>query len=142
MIRSLLMISVFSYVFQVCVSGYSEEQEKNPVFQVIQKNLKAAEQEDLDAMMATIHPQNPGFEQTRKAALNLFERVDLKYTVKDLKVLSTSESEIKVAFKQTMRKIRGGVFSNNTITGVHVLRKHESKWKFFGTEIQKIEFPD
>lgn len=66
------------------------------VTSVIYQNAKALQNEDLDAAMETIHPESPMYAATKVMAKVLFDRYDLSYEVKDVKVVAKGDEEAKV----------------------------------------------
>jgi len=104
------------------------------LFQAVEDNVHALEKKDVDAVMATIHPQAPSFESTRDIISEMFKAVDLKYTLSDLKVVSATPDEARVSFVQKTEKVGGEAgFQNNIVQGVHTLRPDNGKWKIYRT---------
>jgi len=139
-ITSLLTLPAFAFVLAL---GGCEKNSAGPsdnvLFQAVQDNVHAMEKKDLDAVMATIHPKSPSFESTRGYVDMFFKAVDVKYTLSDLKVMTSSPEEAKVSFVQKMEKTGGeGQFQNNIVEGFHTLRPDDGKWKIFGTVNLKV----
>ena len=108
------------------------------LFQAIQDNVKAFEKKDVDAVMATIHPQSPSFAATRDLVGQMFQSLDFKCTLSDLKVVTASPDEARVSFVQKTEKTGGDApFPNNIEQGIHTLRPDNGKWKIFGTLITR-----
>jgi len=104
------------------------------LFATIQDNVKALENKDVDGVMATIHPRSPSYGSTRKMLEEMFSSIDLKFTLSDLRVISASPTEARVAFVQKTEKVGGGhEFHDNTIEGTHILRPDMGKWKIYST---------
>jgi hypothetical protein len=104
------------------------------LFQAIQDNAQAFDKKDVDAVMATIHPQAPNLAQTREFIAQLFNDMDLKFTVSDLKVVTATPEEARVSFKQKTEKVEAGsTVPLNVIEGVHTLRPDNGKWTIFNT---------
>ena len=104
------------------------------LIQAIQDNVHALEKKDIDAVMATIHPQARSFESTRQIVSEMFKAIDLKYTLSDLQVVSATADEAQVHFVQQTEKTGGdGQFQPNIVTGVHTLRPDQGKWKIYST---------
>ena len=109
------------------------------LFQAIEDNVEAINKKDLDAFMATIHPKAPTFASTRDTVGKMLASVDLKFTVRDLKVVTSSPDEAQVSFVQTTEKVGGDApFQNRIMEGVHTLRPDNGKWKIFGTAAGKV----
>lgn len=109
------------------------------IFGVVQENLRAMEQENVEAMMATIDPRAAAYKSTRELTQAMFQEVDLKYELSDLKLISATPEEARVSFVQRMEKTGGpGEFRNNIVHGVHLLRPDRGKWKIHGTMQLKV----
>lgn len=108
--------------------------DEKAVFATIRENLIAMQNKDLNGVMATIHPESPGFATTRSALEDLFKQSELRFTLSDLKIVSATPEEVKVSFVQKTEKISGPPEIQGSITdGVHTLRKDHGKWKLYGT---------
>jgi len=108
----------------------------------VRANIKAAQEEDLEAYLATIHPESPSYQQTKKLVRRLFENCDLSGELLELKLLAKTEDEARVEFVQKTRKLRGPEFQDNQVFGVHLLKKSDGRWKIMSTEIKKVEYLD
>ena len=116
------------------------DSEKAAIQSVVILNLKALNEEDIEAYMATIDPSSPGFEITRSALLQSFSIYDLKYVMNKFDFVSISSNTAVVMVDQTTTKIRGPQFKNNRVVLIHNFNKSNEKWKMFSTEIKKIEY--
>lgn len=107
------------------------------LFQAIQDNLHAMEKKDLDAVMATIHPKTPTFNDTREYIgefLSSIAQTDVKYTLSDLHVIHATGDEARVSFVQRLEIVGGhGDIPSNIVHGVHTLRPDGGKWKMYRT---------
>ena len=109
------------------------------LFQAIQDNAEAFGKKDVDAVMATIHPQSPNFAQTRDVVARMFSEVNLRFTVSDLKVVTSTPDEAKVSFVQKTEKVGStGPVPLNVVEGIHILRPDDGKWKIYGTLQTKV----
>jgi hypothetical protein len=106
----------------------------------ITENLKAMEREDVDATMATIDQNSPGYQTTKDLIKLIFEQYDLKYELSDLKVTEKKGNEAKVSFTQVTRKVSGPEFRDNKITGLHTLRFTGGKWKIFNSVVTTTDY--
>lgn len=135
---SLLTAIVFALALGGCQKPPPPADEA-AIFGVIQENLRAMEQEKVDAVMATIHPRAAAYQSTQEFARMMFEEVDVKYQLSDLKVVSATPEEARVSFVQRMEKAGGpGEFRDNIVHGVHLLRPDQGKWKIYGTVSVKV----
>lgn len=123
----------------VCAKTTSDQA---AILAVIQANLKAMENEDVEATMATIDPSSTAYAMTQEMIKVIFDQYDLKYEISGLKVLKTTDQEAEVAFTQVTRKVSGPDFRNNKIQGIHTLRKVNGAWKIFASRIVKTTYLD
>lgn len=107
---------------------------------VIYRNLETAENESLREHLATIHEESPVYSAIEKIMSQAFIRYDLKYSIKDIKVVASSPDEIKVKFAQTTKKVQGPEFRDNVVKGSHILRKSGGNWKIYNTIIDNIDY--
>jgi len=107
---------------------------------VVYENIRASNAEDVDAYMATIHPDSPAYASTREMLATIFQNYDLKYSVSGLNVLEETSREVRLSFVLITQKIRGPDFRDNKITGVMVLRKDGDKWKIYDQTVDKIDY--
>jgi hypothetical protein len=112
------------------------------VEETVRSQIKALNNEDLDAYMSYMHPDNPSYESTRQQLADLLEKYDLHYTLEKIEKVSVTEDEVKASFVQLTEKVSGPAFSNNRITGIHTLRKDNGKWKIFATTTSSLAAVD
>jgi len=117
----------------------SEKEYKTPE-ELIKANAAYMNEEDLEAVMTTVHPKSPSYPATESMAKQIFERYDLNYKIESIKVLEQNNKEAKVEFTQVTTKIKGKDFKNNKATGIHTLRRDGDSWKVYSTEMTNVEF--
>ena len=121
--------------------GCSREAETpNDPVAVVQENIKAMNNEDLDKAMAMIDEQSASYDQTKQMAKKIFELYDLKYELDSLRVITQNDDEARVGCIQTTTKVRGPAFRDNRIDFVHTLRKVEGVWKIYNSKVVKIDY--
>lgn len=115
----------------------SEEENAVPedeeLFAVLEVNLEALTENDLDAYMATIHSESPLYDTTR-TTIDQLSVYTLDMELFDLVVEEKSEEEATISYKQTTMKVDGPDFMNNETHGVHVLRPDDGTWKIYSSE--------
>lgn len=124
------------------ISSCSSENEYKTPEELINANAAYMNEEDLEAVMTTVHPKSPSYEGTEAMAKQIFERYDLNFKIENIKVLEQNEKEAKVEFTQVTTKIKGKDFKNNKATGIHTLKKDGDSWKVYSTEMTNVEFLD
>jgi len=109
---------------------------------VVYRNIAAANAEDMDAYMATIHPESPFYNSTERTIYWMFQNYDLDYHLSTVDLESQSDQEVRIAFKLFTRKLRGPEFRNNEITGVFILQTYNGTWKIYDQDVLDIEYKD
>lgn len=107
---------------------------------VIYRNIAAANNEDLDAYMDTIHPESLFYNSTRRTISWMFKTYDLDYQLSGVELEGQTDQEARVAFVIFTRKLRGPDFRNNQLTGVFILQPYAGLWKIYDQEITNIEY--
>lgn len=132
-----VMAVIFAY------AGSARAETDSRITSVVYENVRAVEKENFEALLATMYKESPLYGNTVKTTpqmKELFNMYDLKYELKDVRVLEKSDREAKVQYIQITRKAKGPAFRNNKLTGIYFLRKTEGKWKLYDSEIKKIEY--
>jgi hypothetical protein len=109
---------------------------------VVYENLDAANREDIERYMDTIHPRAAGRGISRSTMQDLFDKYDLYYSISDLQVLEVTDKEARVSFALTTRKINGPSFQDNWISLVMTLRLDGGGWKIYDQEVKNIIYLD
>ena len=107
--------------------------------QAFQANVKALNEENIVAYMATLDRSSPGFSQTKPIVQELFRTYDLKYEIDKIEVVNISQDEIKLRITQTTRKIRGPEFNDNRMVATHTLKAVKGEWKIYDTQVEDVE---
>lgn len=138
--KKFFLIAVIAvFLITTCTRTASDHR---AILAVIQANLKAMENEDIEATMATIDPASSGYGMTREMIKVIFDQYDLKYEISGLKVIKSTDQEAEVSFTQVTRKVSGPDFRNNKIEGIHTLHKVNGAWKIYASRIVKNSFLD
>lgn len=114
--------------------------EKAAIQSVVTLNLKALNEENIEAYMATIDPNSPGFEVTKNAIAQNFSIYDLNYVMNKFDVETISGNTAIVTVDQTTTRIRGPQFRNNRMVLMHQFNKSNGEWKVFSSKVQKVEY--
>ena len=124
--------------------GFSQVAQKTPtnqeLFNVLFRNAKASNTEDIDAYMDTIHPSSAAFLTTRAALELMFSEYDLNFYFYDLQVISVTEKEATIHFSLQTDKIKGPDFVNNIVTGTMTLRPYNGVWKIYSQKVENTEY--
>ncbi len=110
------------------------------LFDVLHTNAKAGVDEDLDAYMATIHPNSPLYNQTEDTLKDMFAQFDLNFEFYDLTVTSLKSNEAKIHFSLLTRKRAGPDFRNNIVIGTMILRPDNGVWKIYNQTVEDVQY--
>jgi hypothetical protein len=110
------------------------------LFDVLHTNAQAGVDEDLDAYMATIHPNSPLYNQTEDVLKEMFSTYDLNFEFYDLTVTSLKSNEAKIHFSLLTRKRAGPDFRNNIVIGTMILRPDNGIWKIYNQEVEDVQY--
>jgi len=90
---------------------------------VVMANVEASEKEDLQALMATVDPESPVYEQTKELMGVAFLAFDLEYDLEQLNVIDVTDKDAYVYTVTTTKKADGPAFGDNRAWQVHLLKK-------------------
>lgn len=107
---------------------------------VLQQNLVACRDENLRAMLGTLHPKSPAYEQTRQSMQNLFARYDLQYELLSCHYVGRDRDYVVVRATQKCTKKAGPAFHDNVLDVLHIFRKHGEDWKLWQTAILQVQY--
>ena len=110
----------------------------------IEDNLKATDNEDIDAFWATCNPAVPRQEKEQMIALmkSMFEAYDLSREIESYKLLKSDNKNALVEVVQITKKIRGPKYQDNRTRNLHYLQKIDGKWYIIKTEVMGFEYLD
>jgi len=120
--------------------GTERSKEEQAIKDVINKNIAAGNDEDVNAYMETIDKENRNYDRMQDMMNTIYSTYDLNYQVRDVKILELKDNEAKVQFVQITKKIKGPTFRNNRIIGIHTMHKTNGEWKIYDTQITKMEY--
>ena len=124
------------------LTNLTPEQKKLRVeaFGVIKENLEATQAEDAERVLRTIHEDSPQLRSTKEGMAYVFKNFEMAYELEDMQLLSASEDEVKVLFKQTTKSLSGTGFTNTRSIGIHTLkRSKDGKLKLYSSEYLQTE---
>jgi len=112
-----------------------EEIIKDEIFELLQKNLEATQNENVAGVIETIHEDSPQLSSTQEGMEYVFNNFDMKYELEDVKFISITDEEVKAIYQQTTKAVGGAGFTNTRTIGIHTIKKSkDGYWKIFNTE--------
>ena len=109
---------------------------------VIYENIRASNAEDMQAYMATIHPDSKAYATTKEMLGTIFENYDLSYKVSGIRVVENNSREVHLYLVLVTRKINGPAFRDNQVSGIMILRKDGDVWKIYDQKVENIQYLD
>lgn len=106
-------------------------EEETAVLNTIYENIAAANSENVERYMASLHTQSPRYENTRERLETLYQAYDLTVTIYDVEISHYTSNEVRVSFRQETRKREGPDFPDNIMYGTIILRPENGQWKWY-----------
>ena len=107
---------------------------------VVQANVDATNQGDIQAYMACVDPSSPAYASTRDQAETLLSNYKVHVELTESSVVDASATVAHVRVVMTTTEISGPPFRNNRITAVMELHKVNEAWKIYGQSVSNIEY--
>ena len=101
---------------------------------VIKENLDASNDENVEGVLATIHPESPQLKSTKEGMEFVFNSYDLEFIIEDIDVVEIDGDSAKVYYTQSTANTGPQQFADNRTAGFHVMKKSNGKWKIYKTE--------
>ncbi|WP_164779717.1 copper amine oxidase N-terminal domain-containing protein [Paenibacillus kobensis] len=86
---------------------------KAAILSVIDKQIKATNDEDLVAYKATLDPSTPGLDEGLAQVQQTFDAYDVKVTLETARIVEYTESKATVYIVQTNESLKGNEYPNN-----------------------------
>jgi len=136
-----LLLTIFCGV--ILVAGCDQEEEdvdhEEAIKEVVEANLEATENEDIEGIKETMHEESPEYDDAAMEEMELlFEQFDLEYELEIIEVTQEND-EATVEFEQETRAEENTEFEDNLLKGFHELRKQEGEWKIYQTQVMDVE---
>jgi ketosteroid isomerase-like protein len=116
----------------------NQQQERKVLQALFKKHIQALNKEDLQAYLATLDPKSAQYKEAQTQTQKLFKEYDLKYEVETIEVISIGQQNAVVKMVATVKKIKGGSFTNSKIIAYNTLRKTSEGWRIADTQIESV----
>lgn len=141
MVKFFQLIRVGFFVVLTTLSASVFAGAAEDVKAVVEENMTATQNEDMDRMMNTIHQQSPSYQATRQQVAPLFQQYDLTYELNDYEFVGMTGEFAVVKVRQTTRKVGGtAAFNNNELELLQAFKKEGGQWKFWSQSILNMRF--
>lgn len=138
MIRKLVIIGL-GLSLSVTVHAAGDDIQK-AINSMVISNVQATQEENLDAVLQTIHTQSPGYLATKQQLVPLFDNYDLKYEILSFKYIGRDNEYAVARVKQSTKKLSGPAFRNNVVDMIEVFRQEKGQWKFWNQVILGVRY--
>ena len=122
------------------VTKLTEDTVKAEVEQFLHDNLKAMQDENLEASLATVAEKDKA--QAKAIFEQIFKTYDLKYTLEKIDIAIKDANTVEATVVQRTEKVAGPEFKNNRAKILHTIKKADGKWRFAGAKIISVDFLD
>ena len=136
------LLFIFAILLSVFTVACGNSKTKAEIKAMLLTQLKAFENEDIDAAMDTLAETDPvKLAAARETYEDMFEKVDVSYKLVSFKVISVDGDDAVIKSTIETRKIGGPApFQDNRTTTQSRMKKTASGWKDGGLiKIEKIE---
>jgi hypothetical protein len=120
---------------------YTSEEE-SAVLNAVYENIAAANSENIDRYMASLHSQSQNYEGTRERLEILYQDYDLTAIISEIELFRYTTAEARVHFTLETRKREGPDFRENRISGTFILRPEDGQWKLYDQVVSRFEYLD
>jgi len=134
------ILTFFTLILLYMIGCSSKQDPEKEIKSVIYDNIKASEEKNIIAYMATIHPNAEYYSLIRDQTEKIFSEYNIEYELRELTILSVAEDESKVQFTIVTKKISGPELNNTKSIAICILKKHDGKWKIFSTKITDFSY--
>lgn len=105
---------------------------------LMMENLVTTQEEDLVAVMKTMHTMSPAYSSTMEILISLTETYDLNYELLSFSFIGLTDEYALVRAEQSTTKVSGPAFQDNVIDTIQIFRKEDGQWRIWTTAILEI----
>ena len=120
---------------------YAEDQTTAKLIEdVLKANLNAGQQENLEAMLNTVHSQSPSYLMTKQEMIAIFDNFDISYELTYYKYIGQDNDYAVARARYTTKKISGYAFKDNEVDTIHIFKKENGEWKIWSAAILDVKY--
>jgi len=137
--KSIIVIAMA--VLMMSQITYAEEQTTGKLIEdVLKENLNAGQQENLQAMLNTVHSQSPSYLMTKQQMSAVFENFDISYKLTYYKYIGQDNDYAVARARLSSKKISGSAFKDNEVDTIHIFKKENGEWKIWSAAILDVKY--
>ena len=107
---------------------------------LVDENLRAAQAEDMDAMLLTLHSDSPEYQQTKQICETSFPQYDLMFEKRIFRFIGLDGDYALGRYEFCTSKIAGPEFQDNCLDTIHVFKQENGNWKLWSVAILEVEY--
>ncbi|WP_234118374.1 hypothetical protein [Clostridium hydrogenum] len=118
----------------------SKTEYQDPIYDVLYKNIKAANDKKIDDYMDTFDPTDDDFySNVKNSMLDTFNKYSVEYTLEsaDINQSKKSGNDTQVNFTETYMDTKDSGYTNTRVTGVYHFRVVNGDWKIYKVDTKK-----
>ena len=133
------VIAILSLItLQVAIA---EEQTMSTLIKdVFNENLNSCQQENMEAMLDTVHSQSPSYLMSKQQMSTIFENFDLNYELTYYKYIGQDNDYAVARARFTSKKISGSAFQDNEVDSIQIFKKEDGVWKIWSAAILDVKY--
>lgn len=124
------------------VSAADDSALKKTIQAVVIENLNAAQKENIQALMKTVHTNSPVYQATRSQSEMIFAAYKLKYKLHSVRVIGQDGDWVFARIDVTTTKVDGPDFRNNRTSLLQVFRKDGDSWKYWNQLLLDLTYTE
>lgn len=118
----------------------SKTEYQDPIYDVLYKNIKAANDKKIDDYMGTFDSTDDDFyNNVKNSMLDTFNKYSVVYTLEsaDINQSKKSGNDTQVNFTETYMDTKDSGYTNTRVTGVYHFRVVNGDWKIYKVDTKK-----
>ncbi len=116
-------------------------QEMDPAIKaVIDAYVRAMQNEDLDALLATVHPDAVEYDLNQRVTAQAFALYDVDYTIEKLEMIRHNKDTAQVRIVLVTRGRSSPDYKDNRVTAVIELRRYQKDWRVYEWQSEEIDY--
>ena len=130
MLRILRLGCIFAS-FLFALSAAQTPNLENELKSVLERNIKAANEEDIVGYLLTVHLESPVYGVTQDVLEPQFATYDLAFELLELRLLTVDGEYAFARGRQRTTKLAGPDFTDGVTDSVYVFRREGGAWKLW-----------
>ncbi|QOR66309.1 hypothetical protein IM538_21505 [Cytobacillus suaedae] len=127
--------------FNQALTEYYFTEDEMAIYELIERNVDAMNNEDIDAYMADLDPSSPNYDLAKEPMELLFAEFDLLVELIEIEILEVTEDNATIRIIQQTTSLEESIFKDNIVEMIQGIKKVNDKWVLTEeVEIVSIEY--